>query len=202
MKRLVLVGAGVLWFAALAAAVTILLDYDHTPGAITHRAPASWPPETSVARVGGRPTLIMVVHPKCPCSRASVAELAVLLAQAPRTITTHVLFHTPEGASDDWNRTDLWSAAAAIPGVVVRTDQHGAEARRFGIATSGHTLLYDGDGRLQFTGGITASRGHQGDNAGRSAVLALLQQRPAERRETSVFGCSLLDHTTRGAVAQ
>lgn len=198
MKRSMLVAAGLLWFAALAAAASILLTYDNTPGAVTHRAPASWPPQTSLARVEGRPTLVMLLHPKCPCSRASVAELSVLLARAPRTLTIHVLFHSPEGASDDWHRTDLWDAAAAIPGALVGTDQGGAEARRFGIATSGHTLLYDSDGRLQFTGGITASRGHEGDNAGRSTILALLQQRPVERAHASVFGCSLLDPDTRG----
>ena len=83
MKRVMLVAAGVLWLAALAAAVTILLDYDHTPGAITHAAPASWPAQTTLARVEGRPTLVVLLHPKCPCSRASVAVLAVLLARAP-----------------------------------------------------------------------------------------------------------------------
>jgi hypothetical protein len=189
-----LVGAGLLWLAALATAATILLTYDNTPGAVTQRAPASWPSQTSLARVEGRPTLVMLLHPKCPCSRASVAELSVLLARAPGALTTHIVFHAPEGASEDWHRTDLWDAAAAIPGAVVGTDQGGAEARRFGIATSGHTLLYDGDGRLQFTGGITASRGHQGDNAGRRTILALLQQRPVQRHYASVFGCSLLEH--------
>lgn len=202
VKRVLLVGAGVLWLVALATAVTILLTYDHTPGAVTHRAPASWPLDTSLARVAGRPTLVMLVHPKCPCSRASVAELAVLLARAPGALTTHVIVHTPENAADDWHRTDLWTAASAIPGVAVGIDRHGVEARRFGVATSGHTLLYDSEGRLQFTGGITASRGHQGDNAGRSTILALLHQHPVERHQTSVFGCSLLDLDTAGAAAR
>ena len=145
----------------------------------------------------------MLVHPHCPCSRASVGELALLLAKAQGLSTTHVLFHQPAGVPADWHRTDLWSTASTIPGVTVSVDHDGIEARRFGIATSGHTLLYDGDGRLRFTGGITASRGHSGDNAGRTSVVALLLRQPAQRRSTSVFGCSLLNRPTgAGATEQ
>ena len=39
-------------------------------------------------------------------------------------------------------------SAAAIPGVKVLSDVHGVEATRFGAETSGHTLLFDRDGRL------------------------------------------------------
>jgi hypothetical protein len=202
VKRLMLGAAGLLWLAALAAALSILRTYDNTPGAVAHAAPASWPAATSLPRVPGEPTLVMLVHPKCPCSRASVGELAVLLAQASRSLTTHVLFHTPAGVPGDWHSTDLWRSASTIPGVTVRIDEHGTEAKRFGVATSGHTLLYDADGRLQFTGGITASRGHSGDNAGRSAILALLQRSAAQAQWTSVFGCSLYDVTAEGVGAR
>jgi hypothetical protein len=198
VKRLALGAAGLLWLAALAAALSILLTYDNTPGAVAHAAPASWPAEAGLPRIPGQPTLVMLVHPKCPCSRASVGELAVLLAQASRSLTTHVLFYKPEGVSDDWHSTDLWRSAAAIPGVTPRIDEHGTEAKRFGVATSGHTLLYDADGRLQFTGGITASRGHAGDNAGRRAVLSLLREPSTETVRTSVFGCSLYETTADG----
>jgi hypothetical protein len=57
---------------------------------------------------------------------------------------------------------------------------------------SGQVLAYDGQGRLAFNGGITASRGHEGDSAGRSAVEAML----AGRRHAAtafVFGCLLFD---------
>jgi len=65
------------------------------------------------------------------------------------------------------------------------------EARRFGVETSGQTLLYDAGGRLIFSGGITGSRGHAGDNAGEAALVALLTSGQADRRATSVFGCPL-----------
>ncbi len=56
-------------------------------------------------------------------------------------------------------------------------DDDGAEAKRFGAETSGQTLLYDERGTLAFSGGITGSRGHAGDNAGRASLLALINRR-------------------------
>lgn len=203
VKRLILGVSGVVWVASLAAGISVLGSYANTPGAVVHAAPAEWPSSSRLSRAPGHPTLVMVLHPHCPCSKATVAELAVLMAKTPAMKTTHVLFHHPEGVAADWHRTGLWLEAAAIPGVTVSVDQHGVEARRFGIATSGHTLLYDRQARLQFSGGITASRGHAGDNVGRGSIVALLQQRPAARQVTSVFGCSLIEPPTgAGAVIQ
>jgi len=52
-------------------------------------------------------------------------------------------------------------------------------------------LLYDVAGDLRFAGGITPSRGHAGDSAGRSMLQDLLASRSVERDETAVFGCAL-----------
>jgi hypothetical protein len=42
-----------------------------------------------------------------------------------------------------------------------------------------------------FSGGITASRGHEGDNAGRAAIEQLVRHERADRLSTWVFGCAL-----------
>jgi len=91
----------------------------------------------------------------------------------------------------DWEQTDLWRRAASIPGVSLTRDDDGVEAQRFDAATSGQTVVYDGDDRLLFSGGITAARGHEGDNPGRTAILSLLASAGGEQRSTPVFGCSL-----------
>lgn len=82
-------------------------------------------------------------------------------------------------------------AAASIPGVRLIADPRGALARSFGAATSGQTILYAANGDLAFSGGITASRGHEGDSDGAEALLAFLGGRQPKRRSTPVFGCSL-----------
>ena len=139
-----------------------------------------------------RDTLIMFVHPQCPCTRASLEELNRLLARSQGRVDAQVLFFKRGKFSGDWTRTDLWRNAAAIPGVAVHEDLDGAQARLFGAETSGYVLLYDAHGQLLFKGGITGSRGHAGDNAGENAIVSLLTGQDAKLKQTQVYGCSLL----------
>lgn len=168
----------------------VLWRYSNTPG---HAAspPAGWPSDVSVKPKKGRSTLLMFAHPNCPCSRASIGELAIIMARSSEKLDAHVFFYYPVHESSAWARTDLWDSAKSIPGVHVIEDAGGTLALRFGAFTSGQTLLYNPDGRLVFNGGITAARGHSGDNNGRHAILALLQRGTQERSVTPVFGCSL-----------
>lgn len=171
-----------------------MLDYETTPG-IADSAPSRWPSGTPIQPVLDRATLIMLAHPHCPCTRASIGELAGLMAHVQDRLTAYVLFLQPEEFPDGWEKTDLWESAAAIPGVQVFSDKNGREARRFHATVSGQTLVYDAYGRLVFSRSITGSRGHAGDNAGRSAIFALLTGEAAEPKNTFIFGCSLLsDH--------
>ncbi len=144
----------------------------------------------------------MLAHPRCPCTRASIGELARITAQVQGRVSAYVLFLKPPASGSDWEDTDLRQTAATIPGVTVLSDVDGAEAHRFGAETSGHTLLFDTDGQLLFSGGITQLRGHAGDNAGESAVLSLVETHTAERAQTFVFGCSLFNYAKKKTVAQ
>ena len=71
-----------------------------------------------------------------------------------------MLFLKPKQSGSEWEDTELRRSVAAIPSVMVLSDVDGAEARRFGAETSGHTLLFDRDGRLLFSGGITVYLDH------------------------------------------
>lgn len=135
--------------------------------------------------------LVMVLHPHCPCSRASLDELAVLLSRARGSVDACVLFALPEGMEDGWVRTSFWEKAVAIPGVTAIVDKDCIEADRFGISTSGHVLLFGADGILKFSGGITSARGTTGPNAGENSILAVLQSGTAPHPETPVYGCPL-----------
>jgi hypothetical protein len=114
------------------------------------------------------------------------------MARARGGADAYVLLYAPRSEGSQFTQTRLMRAAESIPGVHAIDDIDGAESRRFGAATSGQTLFYDAHGALMFNGGITASRGHAGDNYGRDAVLSLLETGTAARRTTPVFGCSLL----------
>ena len=170
--------------------MAILLDFANEPGD-PGAPPARWPDDSRLPRQRHLPTLVMVAHPRCPCTRASLEELNRILAHDSDKLVADVVFIQPPGAAGDWSATDVVRAARAIPGVHVLIDAEETEARRFGARTSGQTLLYDAGGRLRFRGGITAARGHAGDNAGRSAIQALLEQGAVDQAHTSVFGCAL-----------
>ena len=190
--RLILVTFTVLWVFAIGIGLRVLWGYENTPG-VSAQPPQLWPAGSQIQRAPDHATLVMLAHPHCPCTRASIGELAELMAHCQGRLTAYVLFLKPAGFAVDWEKTDLWQSAASIPGVTAVLDDGGAEARRFHAATSGQTILYDATGRLLFSGGITGSRGHSGDNAGRSAIASLVNAGTAERTETFVFGCPLFD---------
>ncbi len=184
--------AFVLWLAVVAGGTIEMTRYSSSPGG-SGQAPTGWPADSQIHFDASRPTLIMFAHPRCPCTRASLGELEVLLAQFPGRINAHVVFLKPPDTITNWEKSDLWRTASSIPDVTVYTDNSGTEARRFHAETSGQTLLYDRSGALQFQGGITLARGHAGDNPGRSAVQDLLRGGRASRVNTPVFGCSLFE---------
>jgi hypothetical protein len=191
---LILTAAGALWLSMVGAGIGTLLSYESTPG-VAAATPDLWPAASRLKPAAGRATLVMSAHPHCPCTRASIGELARLMTEARGRVTAYVLFVKPRGFSDGWEQTGLWASAAEIPGVTPVLDDEGVEAGLFRAATSGQTVLYDAAGRLLFSGGITSARGHAGDNAGRAAIVSLLTAGEAERRDAPVFGCPLFART-------
>lgn len=189
-----------MWAVAAIVGSRSVLNYESAPGRVGSVA-NSWPEESAVQLAGDRPTMVMFGHPQCPCTRASMDELAQVVAQTQDKARVFVLFYTPTGADHDWENTGLRRTAEKIPGVTVLSDVDGVEARRFGAETSGHTFLFASDGRLLFNGGITASRGHSGDNAGESAIVSLINNRTVDRAQTFVFGCAIKNRSEQGKAA-
>jgi hypothetical protein len=186
------IAAAACWLIAVIAGSGALWRYSLTPGAQEDPA-ARWPVESGIARNRSGSTLVMFAHPHCPCTRASLEELAVILARTQGRLEAHVVFFEPADKTPSWpEENSLANAARAIPGVSVRVDVRGVEAQRFNALTSGQTLLYDTQGRIAFSGGITAARAHAGDNPGRSAVISLVNHGTASSKRASVFGCSIL----------
>lgn len=183
------------WASLVGAGLFFLWGYANAPGE-AGKPPNEWPSISRIQLGRTEPTLVMLAHPHCPCTRASLGELAKIMAHSQGRLRAHVLFVKHEGVPDDWERASLWQNAAGIPGVNVVSDPDGIEARLFNAATSGQTVLYNTEGRLVFSGGITSARGHSGDNAGQSAIIAIVTAAVPAQNETSVFGCPLLNPTS------
>jgi hypothetical protein len=147
----------VIWCACTGVGLWAMLRYELTPGATTAVSP-EWPGETPLTRDSARPTLILFLHPQCPCSRATLHELNRLEADCGNRFAVRIVFVRPQGAGESWERTDLCRLAERIPAAVVSSDVGGAEASRFGATTSGQALLFSARGQLLFQGGMTPSR--------------------------------------------
>lgn len=187
--------AGVVWLTSTLGGLAFVAAYDNRPGPAAH-APARWPDTSELQLDADRPTLVMIAHPKCDCTKASLGELAELMARAPGQLRAYVLFVNPPGAPAGWQSTDLWQAVKQIPGVLAVNDD-GKEGHRFGAETSGQTFLYAPSGSLLFEGGITRARGHLGESVGRAAILASLNG-DTTSGDAPVFGCPLFSAPEAG----
>jgi hypothetical protein len=184
---------GTVWGLLVGSGLFLLARYASTPGEPGTRG-QRWPLECPVSLDPIRPTLLMFLHPRCPCSRASLSELERVLAFVGDRVKVHVFLYRPMRAEEGWERTELCDRACAIPFVRVWSDVGGIEAGRFDASTSGFVLLYNPDGRLFFQGGITPLRNHEGDNVGSLAVKRMVMQTSRDFAEAPVFGCPLIDH--------
>jgi hypothetical protein len=155
---------------------------------------SAFPANSAVALSDDKPTLLLFVHPYCPCTISSLDELDQVVSETkPENLSVTVIFTIAPGLPLGWKQNGhLWSLANHLPGVHILCDQDGVEAKRFHIIASGHALLYNTSGQLLFSGGITPSRGHEGDNAGTEALVNLVLGRTSAVDRTPVFGCPLL----------
>lgn len=181
-----------LWLVACVAGGVGLWRYNVTPG-VAGNAPHHWPVDSALTPGINAPTLLLFVHPNCPCARASLAELATIVARHPGTLRSYVIFVNSPGLITDRVRTALWRSAATTPTVIPRSDDGGVEACRFGVQTSGHVLLFAADGRRLFSGGITGARGETGDNPGQLAILQWAGTGASPCESAPVFGCPLFE---------
>jgi hypothetical protein len=181
---------GVLWLGALGVGGARLWAYKTTPGAAA-RLQQRWPEASRIPRDGARPTLVMMAHPHCACTRASVGELENLMQRLRGRLAARVVFVVPKGVARSWAETDTWRTVQSSPGVSSWIDEGGVEAARFGAQTSGQVFLFAADGRLLFSGGITPIRGHLGDSAGQERIVSLVTTGRADAATSRVFGCAL-----------
>ncbi len=186
-----LIGAAIAgWLGLMASAFFLLVRHEQTPGSASTPIAARLPEELDFRPTPGRAVLLMFVHPRCPCSRASLGELEKLASRAPASCDICLVFYKPVQAPDDWVKTSLYAEAQRL-GWPTCVDPGGVLAERIGATTSGHVLIYNAHRRLVFSGGITGSRGHWGDNESEETALNVLTHDLPRVPSRPVFGCSL-----------
>lgn len=184
------IGIAVLLLALGLAGMGYLAWYKNQAGASGTPA-ASFPQDSRLVLSAQHATLLVFVHPHCPCSRATLQELSRIMTVCRDRVAARIVFIRPTGSDSAWMKTDLWKSAESITGAEVIEDRDGAEGRRFGVSTSGHVFLYDPTGSRRFSGGITGARGHEGDNPGEDAVVSIVSGKHSGCASAPVFGCAL-----------
>lgn len=195
MLRLISGGGGRIrlfgiWGASLLFALLLLGGYGAIPGDPGHPR-SRWPQASRLQREKDRATLLIFLHPCCPCSRASADELERLLVRCSTRVGAKAVIVQPQLLGSCPFLSDLTEDLSRIPGLSVVLDPGEEETRRFGVATSGHVLLFNNRGELLFSGGITPGRGERGDSAGGSALLAQILGAGPRGPDACVFGCAL-----------
>lgn len=182
--------AATVWCCAVGLGMVAMARFDWTEGR-RGLSPQTWPAESTLKRADDRPTLVVAIHPLCPCARASINLLAELVAADPGRCDLVMLFLMTDPPDPAWAGAPTWHEARAIPGARVIADPRGIESARFGALTSGHAILFDPHGSRLFSGGITLGRGMAQAGAGLQAIHDHLRGRAAGMPEAPVFGCDL-----------
>jgi hypothetical protein len=177
------------WLGMTIAGSTILLVHSQAAGRqadVISRLPDA----CQIPLDSSRNTIIHFLHPKCPCSIASIDEFSRLLAHCGDRIDAWIVIVHPPAAPPDWENTFLANFCRTLPGVHVLTDQNGVEAQRCQAMTSGQTYLVKPNRDIIFRGGITSRRGHSGQSVGRTAIQELVAGGNPGLQATPVYGCS------------
>lgn len=193
-KRTTYLLAGLVWAAGLAVGYVQLLAHAQTPGAIGATTADVPPPELRDGRTPGRHLVVLALHPRCPCSSATVGELADVLGWTPEVFDLVLLTYVPsDPAAGPWPAPTVPAALRRfLPRLV--PDADGQLAARLGAETSGHVLVYNHADRPVFSGGVTPGRAHHGRTEGQRLLRDFLAERmgvPAMAVTAPVYGCPI-----------
>lgn len=182
-----------LWILGIFGGTVVMMNYDYAAAPEGDHL-IRFPKDATFGLAQGKMTLVMFANPDCPCSKASVQELAELLARTSYDLKVQVLFFKPGQFPESWARTDLFDRASALPHSTVAIDNGGVEAMKFHATTSGETFVFSPDGALKFRGGITRGRGQYGISPGILAVKDVLETGRTQVTGKT-YGCTLFKTT-------
>jgi hypothetical protein len=166
------------WAIAIFACLGAAMKWEFAPGLGSAKAP-------TLASKSSSPTLIVVLHSQCTCSLATVDNLVDMPSSERSQLRIHLVFTGP--GIDDSPIVRHSEALGAVEREFLSEDQ---VLTKYGARTSGQAYLYDANGRLRFSGGITDSRGYVGPSKGIEAIEAVLAGRDAIST-SPVYGCAL-----------
>ena len=133
-----------MWLLVVGIGTWKMLSFDFAAG--DAGLPVSqWPSDSTLVRSEVLPTLVVFIHPKCPCSNATANELERLESKLRIRAKCIVVFSQPVGAPSDWCNTRTAKAFSHIPNIETQIDEGNLEAARFGCIAVGLQRPRTGD---------------------------------------------------------
>jgi|GEM_PF-6008619 len=167
-----------LWGLAIGTGTLYAMKLDAAPGAAGQA-------KVTQIQTNTMPLLVLALHSQCPCSLATVDNLAELAAEMPNRLRVLAVITGPNS-----HDCPVLKALQSVPNVQVKFLSESEILTQYGARTSGQAYLYNQKGQLVFSGGLTSSRGEVNDAAGIDAIRNVLEGKPAIK-STPVFGCAL-----------
>lgn len=191
-SQVIFIFACLLWVFAIGLGLYVMMKHEVSPGEPA-KPPVKWPKDSKIKLSSDKDTLVMFIHPQCPCSRASLEQLTPLTNL--NNLSIQILSLNPKVKPENWEKNHQTFTSMNLKNARITEDDDGAEANRFHSFTSGQALLYDSKGNLIFSGGVTGARGKTGNNPGLSQLWTALKERSGAPpvKDSLVFGCSLVN---------
>ena len=179
----------VIWLLATIVGFAHLHAYANTPFPIRGTA-SSWPAHSRLTAGLDKPTVVVFLHPYCPCSKATVSALQELADHYGSSVQFDAVFVRPKGVGAGWEHSDLYATCRQDKAITTFVDDLGVEAKDFGAMASGQAYVFDAHGQIALAGGLTPARGEVWTDRQRDLIVEALQGHRGIR--TPTFGCALL----------
>lgn len=154
------------------------MSWSYQPG--EHRSGVATPPKGEDLRA------VMLVHPDCPCTEASLNLYLNAVNKTKSPLKTLIVIPGPSRSSRNI------TLARTIPNSQLKFLSAEDISKQYGISTSGHLLVWNGQ-KLVFSGGVTDARGEEVAAGAFDELTAVLGSTKAAG-ETPVFGCPAYNH--------
>lgn len=192
MPHLIKAIFGVTWLATIAFVFQAWMNYEHDPGR-SGEIRSDWPADSCLRFDARNGTLVVFLHPYCPCSQSGMKKLERILAARSDKPTCYFLFSPLTGENHVETDSENWRMARALSKEGTQTDAEVREGDRFGAKTSGFVLFYDAARRLRFRGGITSERSGEQCNSFERLLAEAIAGTEFPLINTPVFGCPLVE---------
>ena len=157
-----------------------LSQIDSLPDALTNKNASS----------EKRSTILVFYHPHCPCTVATIRNLERSWTRLSQDSTILAFAYRPSETGDSWISSTSTGILKRM-GANVIVDPDGQNCTKFGVLTSGHLLVYNDEGALQFSGGVTSSGGHEGDCPAISDLVQKISNQSKQAKQWPVYGCQI-----------